>query len=137
MSQLSDLPDIHCICCGLETNPINSDEYSSWYYCLFCGRSDTRRRSDESFLYSLSFFCCFPFFSTAYYQEKHSDGYQREAVNCCMIPCCIDCIETRTSCQCDCTFVCCDTRTCYQQDLTPNPQGESQHLIEKSEENMD
>ena len=123
--------DIHCICLGLETDDENPDRYTSWYACLCFGKRVTRRRSDDSFLRTVSYFCCVPLFSMSRYFEAHGDGYTSDSVYCCCPPCCVDCVETTESCRCNCTCVGCPTRTCYEQEFDPR----EEECEEKSEEN--
>ena len=135
MNRITEYENIHCICCGIETNPANSDEYTHWYHYLCCGKNMTRRKSDASFFHSNTFLCCFPLFSWAYYYETDSTGYE-ESLYCCLTAFCIDCIETSSSCRCDCTIPCCQTRTCFSHEFPSEREAEHNMLRqEKSEEN--
>lgn len=135
MNRITEYENIHCICCGIETNPDNTDEYTHWFQYLCYGKKETRRRSDPSFFYSHIFLCCFPLFSSTYYYEKDSTGYE-ESLYCCLPPCCIDCIETSSSCRCDCTIPCCNTRTCFSHEFLPEREADHTMMMqEKSEEN--
>ncbi len=125
------LHDLHCICCGLETNIEDPDKYTCWSYFFWFGKSVTRRRSDASFYQTLSYLCCLPLCSSTHYFESHGNGYTREQLSCCCPPCCLDVTETATSCQCEVTTLCSNTRTCYYQEFGPN--GERSSLVSHEE----
>lgn len=111
------ISDIHCACCGMNTDSENQDEYTHWFSYLFYWKVITRRRSDESYIKYLSFFCCFPLFYMSKHYERRNE-FKKEITHCCMVPCCIDCVETPTSYHCDCTTLCCKPIRCLYYDYS-------------------